>query len=407
MLSKPLNIIALTFIAVSFGLTAYAVEKTNVEELAVRYQETKSKLVDSEAEQRRIIGSLYDINRRMKKITKDKGHLTDELFQAQGNVQNLAKVIADLEKQIDDQRKFLKTRLRNLYKLSGEGSVSLLFSSSSSHDLDRSMKFLKIMSDLDYRLIRSYQKNVVSYREKRHKLKTEVRRLVVIERSIKKQEGLLLAEQNAKSKIASTLEMSRKTALRDIKKIRAKTANFLPTDISDEDSDAISGLLKPSFFERKGQLPHPIEGTIAQDFGLVSLGKDIRLSHKGRQYKATTGTAVNVVFEGKVAFSDWVPGYGQTVIVDHGDHYYTLYGHLGNTRVKVGQEVERGQAIAEAGSTSRMYGDGLYFEIRHFSEPENPKVWIGNKAIPISQTTPIIQPAAELSRRDHHESQGL
>jgi murein hydrolase activator len=405
-LKTPLLIIAL-----SFHSSAYAVEKTNVEELAVRYQETKSKLVDSEAEQRRIIGSLYDINRRMKKITKEKGHLTDELFHAQENVQNLAKVISDLEKQIDDQRKFLKTRLRNLYKLSGEGTVSLLFSSSSSHDLDRSMKFLKIMSDLDYRLIRSYQKNVVSYREKRHRLKTEVRRLVVIEKNIKKQEGLLLAEQNAKSKIASTLETSRKHALRDIKKIRAKTeslASFLPADASDEDSDAISGLLKPSFFEKKGQLPHPIDGSIAQDFGLVSLPNNIRLSHKGRQYRAASGSVVSVVFEGKIAYSDWVPGYGETIIVDHGDHYYTLYGHLNKSKVKVGQEVEKGQAIAEAGSTSRMYGDGLYFEIRHFSEPENPKVWIGNKAIPISQTNPNTQPAAaEFSRRENHESQGL
>jgi septal ring factor EnvC (AmiA/AmiB activator) len=395
-----------TLICFTLIPSARAVEKSSVEELAVRYQETKKNLVDSETEQRRILGSLYDINRRMKKIGKEKGHLTDELLHVQENVQSLAKVIADLEKQIDDQRHLLKARLRNLYKLSGEGTLSMVFSSSNSNDLDRSMKFLKIVSDLDYRLIRNYQKNVVTYRVQRHKLSTEVRRLVSIEKDIKKQEGLLLAEQNAKSKIATSLETSRKHALRDIKKIRASTASFLPSDATEEDTEAISGLLKPSFFEKKGQLPNPIEGEVAQDFGLVALDNNIRISHKGRQYKAPAGTPVSAVFEGKIAFSSWVPGYGNTIIIDHSDHYYTLYGHLGKSKVKVGQEVTKGQVIAEAGSTSRLYGDGIYFEIRHFSEPENPKVWIGNKGLPISQTENTSN-TVELSREDHHDSQGL
>jgi septal ring factor EnvC (AmiA/AmiB activator) len=260
------------------------------------------------------------------------------------------------------------------------------------------------MSDVDYRMIRSYQHNVVAYRVQRQKLKTEVRRLVQIETNIKKQENLLLSEQNAKSKIASTLETSRKAALRDIKTIRAKTTDIAT---SEEDNETISGLLKPSFFERKGQLANPIEGTIAQDFGLIHDTNLVRLSHKGRQYRAPAGTPVNAVFEGKVAFIDWVDGYGTTLILDHGDHYYTVYSHLGKTRVKQGQEITKGQVIAEAGSTSSRYGDGIYFEIRHFSEPENPGKWIGNKNLDISkqQQQDTAKPVELV--RSQNESQGL
>ena len=381
------------------AVSVNAVEKSSVQELAERYQESKRNLVDSEAEQRRILGSLYDINRRMKRITREKGHLTDELFHVQGNVQNLAKVIANLEKQIDEQRTLLKTRLRTLYKLSGEGYLSILFSSSDSHELDKSMKFLKIMSDVDYRLIRNYQGNVVSYRIQRQKLKAQVRRLVQLEKSIKQQEGLLVEEQRAKSKIASSLENSRKTALRDIKDIRATTNSFIE---SEDDAETISGLLKPSFFEKKGQLTHPIDGSIVQDFGLITESDGVRLSHKGRQYRAPVGTPVSAVFEGTVAYADWVPGYGQTIILDHGDHYYTLYSHIEKFRVKNGQEVKKGQTIAEAGSTSRRYGHGMYFEIRHFSEPENPKVWISNKDVQISSN---VEKSVELATSSRLGSQ--
>jgi septal ring factor EnvC (AmiA/AmiB activator) len=335
-------------------------------ELVEKVQQARSRIEASEVEKRKILGVIYTIQQRMKKITQEKNTLTDELFHVQDNVRNIAKIIASLESQIVEQRHLLKHRLAALYKLSGEGYVAVLFSQENPLDVDETLRNLKIVTEKDYLLIRSYQENVAQYKSHRLKLKTQVEHLVTIERKIKKQEGLLAKEHKQKFDIVSNLDHDLSVHIKKIKNLRTTSGSQW------------SDLLRPSIFEQKGQLISPINGEVARDFGLITDEHyKIQLSHKGWQYSAPKGTPVAVVFDGSVAFVDWIKGYGLTVIVDHGDHYYSVYAHISRAKVRTGDILKKGQIIAEAGSESRLYSEGLYFEIRHFSEPENPAHWIG------------------------------
>jgi murein hydrolase activator len=339
-------------------------------DLVEKYQESRKLVVEAEAQKRKVLGSLYGINQRMKRISRDKGHLTDELFEVQYNVKNIAKAIAVLEEQIDQQKVLLKRRLRALYKLSGEGYMGILFSHGSPVSLDETMRFLKIVTNNDYQLMRSLEQNIALHKQQRDRLKNQIGKLVAIEKNIKHQEQLLVAEHQAKSKIVSELDSQRNTTLRQLKSLRSKTQGL---DLEEA--------LKPSIFESKGQLTHPVQGVVVQDFGLMTDEKfKIRLSHKGWRYRAPKGTAVQAIFEGTVVHSAWVKGYGHTVILDHGDHYYSLYAHIARVKVKTGDTLMKGQTFAEAGGLATADGEGLYFEIRHFSEPENPAAWIRGKS---------------------------
>lgn len=368
------------------------------EELAEKVRHTRQTLVESEAAKRRILGSLYSINQRMKKISSEKGKMTDELFQVQDNVKSIARVIAGLEVQIDKQRVQLKRRLRALYKLSGEGFLGVVFSQSSAPELDQTMRYLKIVTDNDYRLIRNYQENIAAYLSQKKKLKGQVERLVSVERKIKKQETMLLAEHKAKSELASEIDRDRSAQLSMIKKLRTRSQALQAQSAMAD--DAYADLLRPSIFEQKGQLPAPVTGPVIQEFGLLTDEKyKIQLSHKGWRYSVSKGTPVNSIFDGTVLYADQVNGYGQTLVIDHGDHYYSVYSHLGRIKVKAGDAIKKSQAIAEAGAATRRNRDGVYFEIRHFSEPENPSGWIAKKAIQISpHNQENEKPAAEMAR---------
>jgi murein hydrolase activator len=343
------------------------------QQLVEEFQNSRKGLVEAEAQKRKILGAIYTINQRMKKISHDKSHLTDELFQVQDNVKSIAKLIASLEGQIDEQRHHLRKRLRALYKLSGQGYLSVIFSQANIYELDETMRFLKIVTDADYHLIRSYQENVASYKLQKQKLHGQIEHLVAIEHNIKKQEGLLAAEHKAKSKIVSEIDQTKTAKLDRMKTLRSQTQGSPWGD-----------LLQPSIFEQKGQLSPPIDGKVVQDFGLVTDEKyKIRLSHKGWRYAAAKGTPVKVIFGGTVVHAEWMEGYGNTVIVDHGDHYYSIYGHIARLKVASGDKLKKGDVFGEAGSATHQYGEGLYFELRHFSEPENPANWImktGNTA---------------------------
>ena len=336
--------------------------------------QSKQKIVEAEAEKRRILGSLYSIQKRMKKISNEKGKLTDQLFQAQDGVKSVAKVIAGLEKQISLEKVALRRRLRALYKMSGQGYVGIVFSRTSANDLDETLRFLKIVTDNDYKLIRSYRENIATYKVQKEKLKAQVEKLVAVERKIKTQEGLLAVEQESKSKIVSELDKERSTSLATIRTLRRKTASAADSEVDE--------LLRPSIYEQKGSLPPPYASKISQDFGLIVDDRfRIKYSHKGWQYAGPSPTSSDVtcVFDGTIAKAQWVPGYGTTVVVDHGDHYYSVYGHLSRLHLKAGDTLKKGETFAEASEK------GLYFEIRHFSEAENPARWITPSSVSTAQ----------------------
>ena len=360
--------LALSFLVLAILPLATAVA-SDPQELVREIQKSRKGLVEAEAQKRKILGAIYTINQRMKKISHEKSHLTDELFQVQDNVKSIAKLIASLEAQIDEQRHHLRKRLRALYKLSGQGFVGVVFSQSNVYEFDETLRYLKIVTDADYHLIKSYQENIASYKAQKQKLRGQIEHLVSIEHNIKKQEGLLAAEHQAKSKIVSEIDQTRTAKLDHIKSLRYQTQG-----------SAWGDLLQPSIFEQKGQLSPPVIGKVVQDFGLVTDEKyKIRLSHKGWSYAAPKGTPVKSVFDGTVVHADWIEGYGNTVIIDHGDHYYSVYGHIARLKVASGDKLKKGDVFGEAGSANRLYGEGVYFELRHFSEPENPANWILQK----------------------------
>lgn len=354
---------AIVLLTSLLAVTAYA--EGDSTELVEKYQASRKEIAEAESQKRKILGSLYGINLRMKKLSTEKSSLTDELFQAQGNVKNVAKVVANLEAQIAVQRKQLRKRLRALYKLSGEGYLAIVFSRTDPQDLDRTMRFLKVVTDNDYRLIRAYQENIAKRLEQKKKMRGQVERLLTIEKTIKSKEHLLVAEHEAKSKIVSGLDREKIEHLSKMKSLRHQGQAM-----------NLGDLLQPSIFEQKGQLLAPVSGDLLQDFGLVPEDKyKLSLSHKGWLLGTAADTPVASIFEGKVVFAEPIRGYGPTVIVDHGDHYYSVYAHISRMAVKSGDTIKRGQVIADVGPLSTQR-HGLYFEVRHFSEPENPAQWI-------------------------------
>ena len=96
----------------------------------------------------------------------------------------------------------------------------------------------------------------------------------------------------------------------------------------------------------------------------------------GVEFDAAVGDSVRAVAPGQVRFADWFRGYGKLVIVDHGDQYFTVSGHLSEIFVSVGDVVAEGDTIGSAGATGSLTGPSLYFEIRRGSRPPDPADWL-------------------------------
>lgn len=147
--------------------------------------------------------------------------------------------------------------------------------------------------------------------------------------------------------------------------------------LAENDLLAITNFPK-SVFAKLGQLPLPLrEGKPVEKFGtLVSKNPRYWLSHPGLFIASPLKAAVHAVHDGIVAFQGSIQGLGQTLIVDHGGHLASVYTYLGETLVHEGEKISSQQVLGIAGFSDTHERSGIYFELRYFAEPVNPKIWL-------------------------------
>lgn len=149
-----------------------------------------------------------------------------------------------------------------------------------------------------------------------------------------------------------------------VKKVRSYVADIPPVPPTG---------LNGRFPENRGKMPLPLRGEISARYGSPKNLGDLRW--RGLFLAAPEGREVQSVFRGRVAYADWLRGFGLLLILDHGDGYMTLYGHNQTLYKEAGDWVEAGQVIASTGSTGGPPRPGLYFEVRHNGEPRDPLQW--------------------------------
>ena len=96
----------------------------------------------------------------------------------------------------------------------------------------------------------------------------------------------------------------------------------------------------------------------------------------GIEIKTRQGTPIRAVFSGETIFSSWLKGYGNVIIIAHGEHFHTVYAHVEEVYSAKGKPVEAGEVIATVGDSGSMVGPSLYFEIRHKGSPVDPLQWV-------------------------------
>jgi len=131
-----------------------------------------------------------------------------------------------------------------------------------------------------------------------------------------------------------------------------------------------------AFAALRGQLRLPVKGTIAGRFG--SPRAEGGASWKGVFIRAAEGAEVKAVAAGAVVFSDWLRGFGNLLIIDHGDDFLSVYGNNESLLAAVGAAVKSGESIATVGNSGGNPDSGLYFELRHRGQPFDPLKWARN-----------------------------
>jgi septal ring factor EnvC (AmiA/AmiB activator) len=135
--------------------------------------------------------------------------------------------------------------------------------------------------------------------------------------------------------------------------------------------------LTPAFSGLKGQLQLPVRGELTGRFGTPRKGG--ANASKGLFIAAREGEQVRAVASGQVVFADWMRGFGNLLILDHGEGYLTIYGNNEAVLKRLGDAVHAGDPVAIVGASGGAETSGLYFEIRHQGRAFDPLPWVSYK----------------------------
>ena len=210
--------------------------------------------------------------------------------------------------------------------------------------------------------------------------------LVAIESQQRAERGQLLRQQAERRKVLDQVSARLRTQRREVKTLERDEARLAqlverlakviaPPPERGRSNERVpeAGAAEGAFARLKGKLRLPIKGVLVNRFGA-------RRSEGGPQWKglfirAPAGQEVRAVAGGRVVFADWMRGFGNLLIVDHGAGYLTIYGNNESVLRAVGDPVRSGDVVATVGASGGNPESGLYFEIRHQGKPFDPLKW--------------------------------
>ncbi len=283
---------------------------------------------------------------------------------------------SQLQATLDTERPAVAARLRRLQRLGRVGYARIAWNAAGARQVSRAARLISYLSHDDGRRLSAYARTASDLADTQARL------------AVRQAEASRLREAAAERRAAADATYVRKRALltslqeeagqreRWLAELVAARARLDESMGARPTLPAPTQVLRVPFTSRRRQLPWPVDGSIASRFGRQ---RDSRFGtstlNNGVTIAAGSGTPVRAIHPGTVAFAGPFRGFGQLVVVDHGQKAFSLYGHLETVRVQRSATVEAGAVVGEVGETPEG-GAGLYFEVRVDGRPVNPLQWL-------------------------------
>ena len=361
-------------------------KKKDLKEIKKELNLTKEKEKQIQGKEVSVLESLHQIENELAQKGKELKQMEGQLTQMKGRVRHTKDQVQTLNWGMERTKEELSSRLIALYKTGRVAPASFFLTSESYADLLRLDKYFRVILDSDARLVDTFRYQMAlkeRYQEEltRDQLEQERR---ISEREKKKEE--IKKARGEKQALLKAIKHQKVVYQKLIEELedRGKELQTLVQKLEKEKSLYASKQPSITF---KGKLMPPVHGKV------ISVFKE--RGQSGIEIQAPSGAEVQAVLPGKVLYADWFKGFGNMIIIDHGDQTYTVSAYCSQLLKKAGDTVSQREPIALVGSAGSLKGPCLYFEIRHRGKPQDPANWIS--------PTGKIASLQEMEKKDEKE----
>ncbi len=373
---------ALAVLALGLGLVvtpASAQRQQELDQLRRAIQERRERVSAYEREQRGLLEAMEHIDRLAAALAADERRARREAGAARLALEELETRAEELARALERSRRVMASRAVALYRSGEVGPVQLLFEAASLREMLTRVEGLRRLLRHDRELIARFRADREALEEARAAKQEAAERRAKALARVEARARELRVERTAKRDFLSRVRQDRSRERAALVELEAaaraleETLERLP-DAGEVTPGDAGG---PAFASLRGALEPPVRAPIARRFGrVVDREFHTQIFRKGIDFEAPQGTHVRAVADGQVRFAGWFRGYGRLVILDHGERFFTVSGHLEEIRVEVGDRVRAGDVIGTVGDTGSLSGPRLYFEIRQGGEPLDPADWL-------------------------------
>ena len=356
-----------------------------------RIQALQKQLTESESSKSEAADALKDSERAVSQTSRKIYQISGQRREINTALSRLQVRIQAVEKDIADEQAVLERVLYQQYVGGQSDTIRLALNGEDPNEIARQLHYLGYVSRARAELLTNLRENLASL----ERLTGETRRKSAELHSLQAEETVQMRRlekekaqrQQIYAKVSEDIDNSRKqlsTLKRDeerlsqlierlAKEAARKNARKPGKRIVNRNlPNADSGT--GTFRQMKGKLRLPVIGELTNRFG--GQRQDSGLSWKGLFISAKPGREVKAVASGRIVYADWLRGFGNLLILDHGDGYMSLYGNNESLLKQTGEEIRAGDTIAATGNSGGNPDSGLYFELRFQGKPFDPIPWV-------------------------------
>ena len=373
--------IAAIFLLVPALLLAQTPEQT--EQWQREHEEKKVEKRSLEEERNRIIQKEQGVLQKLQEIESKLSANEKELARYQQEIENHELEAAELQRELGDllskdkeQKKLAIIRIRAIYKLGyneeEEHLLKILFGAQNMQDLVEKYKYMGIIAETDQNMLKEIQLRQEEIAQKSTELRHQIQLAQAASKAAQVERSNLLAQERKRQQLLHKYRTEKGTynqAIRELKAAGAQLEERLGI-VSNEHLEKQARTIRSIRTALFGKLPWPVTGEVVPNQTATNRGLTIQ---------AKKGTPVRCVADGIVANIESIIGFGNTILIMHGNGYTSVYAHLSRTSVRRGDTVQAKQVLGTVGETGSLIGPVLYFELWNDHKLLNTRRWLTRK----------------------------
>ncbi|HEY3487691.1 MAG TPA: peptidoglycan DD-metalloendopeptidase family protein [Gammaproteobacteria bacterium] len=356
-------------------------EGRKLQSIRSQIQKVQEELIRREEQRNSLLSELREAEQHLNKAGRKLHGLNRNTAEAKQALTRLQVERSQLQEQLMRNRQLLAMQLRSAFMSGSQEQVKLLLNQQDPAALSRVTQYYKYLNAARVATLQSTEKTLAGLEVVETGIADNTAALQVLKRQYEAEYRNWSQLRQERRELVTRIDRQIKEHTDTVEKLHADQARVQELIASLKGIFAdIAGQpeLVKQFTDLKGALNWPARGPLLNRYGQARAGSD--LIWEGINIGAARGSEVRAVSHGRVAFADWLPGFGLMVIIDHGHGYMSLYGHNEALFKETGDWAETGEIIATVGDSGGKTQTALYFEVRHQGKPVNPGEWCRNTA---------------------------